>query len=175
METSKYFFEVDLSLGSNCVGQCCDDTLECVVELTADEAEALRGWLEEQGDPDFLELEEQLPDISDTIRAAVNDALWWWAAEDGITNNGYEDLGDVLFEQEVRDGVYALEGVDLDEVDDLTDLEDYDELFEVWEESKDMLDGDERMAYLDARYNITESTDFDALDYVVRFPEELLP
>ena len=173
MEKGRFIFEVGLNLGSNCVGQNFDETLDVAVELTSDETDTLRGWLGSH-EHDYNMLEADLPGIYDVINARIGDALWWWMVEEGIANNGYEDRGEDLFEQEVRDGVYVLNGVDIDEVEDLIDLEDYDDLFVAWEKSKDKLDDEERKAYLETRYDFTATTDVSSLDYLVSFPEELI-
>lgn len=167
-----YCFEVELNLGYNCMGCCMDEVLYPVVKFSDEEAAAIRDWAADAGEISLDELEDALPDLQERIAKAVYDSIWWWCVEDGIANNGYEDSGLEMFESEVADGTYVIPDYDPDA--ELTDREDFDDLYEAWELSKEGLEGQEKIDYLEARYQITDSTDFSAIDYNVVFPEELL-
>ena len=168
-KTQKYSFEVNLGLGCNCMGCCMDESIDAEVELTEEEMNQLREWLDSHEDADFSDLEEDLPDLHSKIEGAALDAIFWWAVEDGIAQGGYEDNGFEIFEQEVADGTFVIEGYDPETDGELEDAEDidYDEEFERWSEEKDNLDGEERVNYLEARYGITDGTDISCIDYTV--------
>lgn len=168
-QTKKYGFEVNLGLGYNCTGNCMDESINAEAELTEEDMQQLCEWLDSHEDADFSELEEDLPDLHSKIDGAAMDAIFWWAVEDGIAQGGYEDNGLEMFEQEVADGTFVIEGYDPETDCDLEDAEDidYDEEFERWCKEKDNLDGEDRVNYLEARYNITDGTDISCIDYTV--------
>lgn len=168
-KTQKYSFEVNLDLGCNCMGCCMDESIGAEVELTEDEMQQLGEWLDSHMDADFAELEEDLPEIYSDIDSAARDAIFWWAVNDGIAQGGYEDNGYEMFEQDVADGIFTVDGYDPETDGDIDDAEgiDLDEAFERWSEEKDNLEGEERVDYLEARYNITDDTDISCIDYTV--------
>ena len=168
-KTQKYSFEVNLGLGCNCMGCCMDESIDAEVELTEEQMQQLREGLDAHEDADFSALEDDLPEIHSNIDGAARNAIFGWAVEDGIAQGGYEDCGYDMFEHEVADGTFVIDGYDPETDGDLDDAEDIDidEEFERWSDEKDNLEGEERVNYLEARYGITDGTDISCIDYTV--------
>lgn len=169
METQTYTFKVNLDLACSCMGCCMDESVYADVELAGEEAQQLREWVGAHAEAEFEDLKEDLPEIYGKIRDEATSAIFWWAVEDGIAQGGYEDYGYEMFEQEVADGTFVIDGYDPETDGDLDEAEDIDVdgEFDRWCEEKDALDGEARVDYLEARYNITEGTDISCLDYSV--------
>lgn len=166
--------------GDHCLGYHCNGSGEYIgwkaeVELDDSQVQALVDLIRETGetDVDALCLEDELPEIYETLdeacREAATEAEYRYWALGAIDNNGFEQPSDLVTRLE-QDGLFKF---DLDG-DDMEDAK--SEAFDKWlDYYYHGLDDDGKYAFLAKYYtDQMDAIDVSDVEYEVLIPEEIV-